>query len=79
MAQVVSSNKHPLLNSFLKTMLLVLSCSLCRAATYDDTVPLLERTITISFEGEKLDAALKKISAQAGFTFSYSPQHNRCK
>jgi hypothetical protein len=33
----------------------------------------LERTLSISFEQESIEAALKKISAQAGFTFSYNP------
>ncbi|MBL7859100.1 MAG: hypothetical protein JNM57_15515 [Cyclobacteriaceae bacterium] len=35
--------------------------------------PLLERTLTITFSQEKIETALKKISAQGGFTFSYSP------
>lgn len=35
-------------------------------------VPLLERTVTIAFEQERLDVALKKIAAQTGFTFSYN-------
>lgn len=35
--------------------------------------PFLERTITISFNNERLDAALTRISQQAGFTFSYNP------
>ena len=38
----------------------------------DDPIPLLERTVTISLEQERLEVALKKISAQAGFTFSYN-------
>src|SRR5688572_21403233 len=38
----------------------------------DDPIPLLERTVTISLEHERLEVALKKISAQAGFTFSYN-------
>lgn len=36
-------------------------------------VPLLERTISISFQNEPLESALKKISDLAGCTFSYSP------
>ena len=35
--------------------------------------PFLERTITISFQQERLDVVLRKISVQGGFTFSYSP------
>ncbi|RAW03443.1 hypothetical protein DQQ10_04980 [Pseudochryseolinea flava] len=37
------------------------------------TPPPLERTITISFDNETVDGALKKIGQQAGLTFSYSP------
>lgn len=37
-----------------------------------DTTPFLERTITITFSNEQVDAALSKISEQAGFTFSYN-------
>jgi hypothetical protein len=36
-------------------------------------IPLLERSITISLERETLESALKKISQQGGFTFSYNP------
>lgn len=39
----------------------------------DEPVPLLERTITIRLEQDRLDVALKKIAAQAGLTFSYNP------
>ncbi|HTF17649.1 MAG TPA: STN and carboxypeptidase regulatory-like domain-containing protein [Chryseolinea sp.] len=35
--------------------------------------PLLERTVTISLNEERLDIALTRISQQAGFTFSYNP------
>jgi hypothetical protein len=35
--------------------------------------PYLERVLTITLNNERLDASLKKISQQAGFTFSYSP------
>jgi hypothetical protein len=35
--------------------------------------PALERTITVSFQNEKVSEALKKISSLAGVTFSYSP------
>jgi hypothetical protein len=35
--------------------------------------PYLERTITISFVDEPIDAALKKLSQKGGFTFSYNP------
>ena len=39
-----------------------------RAAT-----PLLDRIITITLEQERMDNALKKISQQGDFTFSYNP------
>jgi hypothetical protein len=35
-------------------------------------VPFLERTLTISFNQERVDDALKKLSKQGGFTFSYN-------
>lgn len=38
----------------------------------DEPVPFLERMITIEFENERLDVALKKIATQAGFIFSYN-------
>ncbi|HZI25821.1 MAG TPA: STN and carboxypeptidase regulatory-like domain-containing protein, partial [Chryseolinea sp.] len=64
---------HCLLNFFLNTTLvIVLGSVLARAESFDDPVPLLERTITISFEQESVEVALKKISIQAGFTFSYN-------
>ncbi|HEY0656165.1 MAG TPA: STN domain-containing protein [Chryseosolibacter sp.] len=52
--------------------ILVLLCIWLNAAGQSGT-PYLERVLTISFDNERLDAALKKISQQAGFTFSYSP------
>jgi hypothetical protein len=36
-------------------------------------VPLLERLISITLESEKMDVALRKISQQGNFTFSYNP------
>ena len=69
----MSSNKHRALNFFLNTTLaIVLATVLARAESFDEPIPLLERTITISFEQERLETALKKISTQAGFTFSYN-------
>ena len=69
----MSSNKHRALNFFLNTTLaIVLATVLAGAESFDDPIPLLERTITISFEQERLEVALKKISTQAGFTFSYN-------
>ncbi len=62
-----------MLNFFLKTTLvIVLGTVLAQAESFDDPVPLLERTITISLEQERLEIALKKISTQAGFIFSYN-------
>ena len=54
------------------TLAIVLATVLARAESFDEPIPLLERTITISFEQERLETALKKISTQAGFTFSYN-------
>ena len=42
------------------------------AHTPDEPIPFLERILTIAFEQERLDVVLKKISTQAGFTFSYN-------
>ena len=36
-------------------------------------VPLLERVISINFDLERMDVALRKISQQGNFTFSYNP------
>ena len=36
-------------------------------------VPLLERVISITIESERMDVALRKISQQGNFTFSYNP------
>jgi hypothetical protein len=36
-------------------------------------VPLLERVISITLESERMDVALRKISQQGNFTFSYNP------
>jgi hypothetical protein len=36
-------------------------------------VPLLERVLSITFESERVDVALHKISQQGNFTFSYNP------
>ena len=36
--------------------------------------PLLERAVTISIREERMDVALRKISVQGGFTFSYNSQ-----
>jgi hypothetical protein len=43
------------------------------ATAQSKTTPLLERSITISFENETVESALRKVSQQGGFTFSYNP------
>ena len=62
------------------------ACSICICATIiflvcarplpaflpDEPVPLLERIVTLSIEQERVEALLRKISTQAGFTFSYN-------
>jgi hypothetical protein len=53
-------------------MLVVLLCRPFGAAAYDDPVPLLERIVTISFDQERLEVVLRKLSNEAGFTFSYN-------
>ena len=54
------------------TILLLLCVRPLSAHFIDDPVPPLERTVTLSIQGERLESVLKKISAQAGFTFSYN-------
>jgi len=53
-------------------LLTVLGLLLTSHALWSQT-PLLERTITLSLQRERLDIALTKISQQGGFTFSYNP------
>src|SRR5690606_34391002 len=38
----------------------------------DEPIPFLERVIAIRLENERHEEALKKISAQGGFVFSYN-------
>src|SRR5687768_15575337 len=47
--------------------------SFFEAGAQTKDTPLLERSVTISFENETLEVALKKVSQLAGFTFSYNP------
>lgn len=42
-------------------------------SAYAQNTPLLERIVTVSLNEERVDAALKKIAQQGGFTFSYNP------
>lgn len=44
---------------------------LCNATSAQRKSSFLERSVSITFTNEHLDAALKKLSGQAGFTFSY--------
>jgi hypothetical protein len=55
---------------FFTTILLV---SFGHVKAQQSGTPYLERVLTISLNANRLDDALKKISQQAGFTFSYSP------
>jgi hypothetical protein len=54
------------------TGILFFYLAVCFSAAAQRDMPLLERSITISFTNERLDAALKKIGDQGGFTFSYN-------
>ena len=67
-AQGVSNEVNSIrkLVCLLTGLLIFLTCA--RAET-----PLLERPITLSLYQDRMDIALKKISEQGGFTFSYSP------
>jgi hypothetical protein len=54
--------------------LIIIMLSLVIAAHHARSeTPLLERTVTVSLNQERIDIALNKISQQAGFIFSYSP------
>jgi hypothetical protein len=53
-------------------LLTSLSVAYSKAFVSDDPIPILERIVTLTFEQEQLENALEKISAQAGFTFSYN-------
>ena len=52
-------------------LIVALTCEVV-AHNEDEPVPFLERIVSISFQNEKLEVALKKISTQAGFIFSYN-------
>jgi hypothetical protein len=54
------------------TLVLLCSFLLGKASVEDEPIPLLERIVSINFENEKLADALRKISTQVGFTFSYN-------
>src|SRR6478735_4415844 len=53
--------------------LLAMLCWLVSSHIVRSETPLLERTVDVSLHQERLDIALRKISQQAGFTFSYNP------
>jgi len=52
--------------------MILLALALPAAAQQDRKTPLLERVITITFERESLESALKKIGREGGFSFSYN-------
>lgn len=54
-------------------LLLVIFSSIVWAQGWSQTVPLLERSMSIELRNEPIDAALTKISRAGGFNFSYSP------
>lgn len=57
--------------SILTVISLLLLWSADNGIAQQRKTPLLERTVSIAFSGETLDASLKKLSRQVGFTFSY--------
>jgi hypothetical protein len=50
----------------------MLSLLIYSNAARAEDIPFLERTITVTCNQERLEVALKKISQQGGFTFSYN-------
>jgi hypothetical protein len=55
------------------TFLILFLASVFPSHVTDGATPLLERIITITLEADRMDVALKKISAIGNFTFSYNP------
>lgn len=66
--KVPGVRRNRILPVFLAAFLLITA-----SAVYGVDTPLLERTITITLKQERTDNALKKISEQGGFVFSYNP------
>jgi hypothetical protein len=64
--------KNCLLTEIVRIAILVVLGIPAVHALPDEPIPILERTINITFERERLESALRKISSQAGFTFSYN-------
>src|SRR5690606_34169818 len=56
----------------MKFLILLIMVQVSMALYGQGKTPVLERTLTINFEQERLDVALKKISQAAEFTFSYN-------
>jgi len=59
-------------SDFFQSLLIVLLL-ITGSTIYAADTPLLERTITITLKQERTDNALKRISEQGGFVFSYNP------
>lgn len=68
MARVVATRRYAM-QRLIVTSILLLFCAL----GWSQSIPSLERKVTIAFQNEPIDAALSKLSKAANFTFSYNP------
>lgn len=57
---------------FFITVVFSFNAAFSKSIDNDEPVPILERVVNLDFQQERLEVALKKISAQARFTFSYN-------
>lgn len=69
--RVVKINWHRILWCY-ALVVLSLNPALAKSITEDEPVPILERIVSLNFQQERVEVALKKISTQARFTFSYN-------
>jgi len=66
-------NRHRLFNPKLPLIFLCLCGGVLQPQQADGAVPVLERTITLSVNQDRIETVLKKVSERGGFTFSYNP------
>jgi hypothetical protein len=69
--RVVKISCHRIL-WFYASVVFSLNTAFAKSITDDEPVPILERIVSANFQHERVEIALKKISTQARFTFSYN-------
>jgi len=58
----------------MKHLYIILSCmSICQIARTQETIPILEREVSLAIHNESVGYILNATAQQAGFVFSYSP------